>query len=41
MKRQTRLSLNIIPLRPRWVLLADLMSAAHKRQWCDQLAWFS
>ncbi len=38
MKRQA-LTLNILPLRPRWMRLIDLMKP-EPQQWCDELAWY-
>ena len=39
MKRQA-LTLNIVPLRPRWTRLIDLIKPAQQPQWCDELAWY-
>lgn len=41
MKSQNRLSLQLVPLRPRWTRLIDLVRPARPAQWCDELAWFS
>ena len=34
------LTLNILPLRPRWTRLIDLIKPSQQPQWCDELAWF-
>jgi len=39
MKSQPRLSLQIVPLRPRWISLAEILD--EQAAWCDELDWLS